>query len=96
MIQSLSTFLVLFKNSLWLHGEKPALKKMDALRQLKGIFDFNLVCFEAIDGVKRGAKTKGFDSDKIFGAYLGALESLTERLNRPKPRKGRKTAVKKK
>jgi hypothetical protein len=96
MVQSLSTFLVLLKNSLWLFGEKPALKKLDALRQLKKHADFDLGPFEAIDLVKRGDKTKGQDADKMFGAYLEALESLTERLNRPVPKKSRKPAKKKK
>ena len=96
MVQSLSTFLVLFKNSLWLFAEKPALKKLDALRQLKNHLEFDVASFEAIDLVKRGAKTKGQDADKMFGAYLEALESLTERLNRPVPKKSRKPAKKKK
>jgi hypothetical protein len=96
MVQSLSTFLVLLKNSLWLFGEKPALKKLDALRQLKNRLDFDLGPFETIDLVKRGAKTRGQDADKVFSAYLGALESLTERLNQPMPKKSRKTTKKKK
>jgi hypothetical protein len=96
MEQSLSTFLVLLKNSLRFFGEKPALKKLDALRQLKAHVDFDLGPFEAIDAVKRGAGTKGLEADKIFGAYLGALELLTEKLNRPAPKKkGRKAAKRK-
>ena len=36
MVESLSTFLVLFKNSLWIFNEKPPLKKMEALMKLRG------------------------------------------------------------
>lgn len=80
MVGSLSTFLVLLKNSLWLYGQKPALKKLDALRQLAGHHEFDGAPFEEIDQVKRGASTKGRDAEKVFGAYLGALESLAGRL----------------
>ncbi len=96
MVQSLSTFLVLLKNSLWLYGEKPALKKLDALRQLKGHLDFDEGPFVEIDSVKRGAKPKGRDANQVFGAYLEALQSLTERLDKPKAKKGRKAKSRKK
>ena len=41
-------------------------------------------------------RVKGQDADKVFGAYLGTLESLTERLNQPSHKKSRKPAKKKK
>lgn len=81
MVTSLSTFLILFKNSLWLYDEKPPLKKIDALRKLRERFDFETEAFETIDRVKRGAPIKGLDAVKIFDEYLDAIESLVDRIN---------------
>ncbi len=81
MVTSLSTFLVLFKNSLWLYNENPPLKKIDALRKLRERFDFEMEAFETIDRVKRGESYKGLDAVKIFDEYLDAIESLIDRIN---------------
>ena len=35
MVESLATFLVLFKNCIWLTGKKPPLKKMEALLTIR-------------------------------------------------------------
>jgi hypothetical protein len=81
MIESISTFLVLFKNALWFYDEKPPLKKMDALRKLRERFDFETEAFERIDAVKRGAKPKGSDAVVIFEEYLDAIETVIDRIN---------------
>jgi hypothetical protein len=81
MVESISTFLVLFKNSLWIFNEKPPLKKMEALMKLRERFDFETEAFEKIDRVKRGGKTKGMDAIQVFEEYLDAIEALIERIN---------------
>ncbi len=81
MVESLSTFLVLFKNSLWIFNEKPPLKKMEALMKLRERFDFETEAFEKVDRVKRGGKTKGMDAIQVFEEYLDAIEALIERIN---------------
>jgi hypothetical protein len=81
MVESISTFLVLFKNSLWIFNEKPPLKKMEALMKLRERFDFETEAFEKVDRVKRGGKTKGMDAIQVFEEYLDAIEALIERIN---------------
>jgi predicted nucleotidyltransferase len=82
MVESLATFLVLFKNCIWLTGKKPPLKKMEALRLLGKRFKVNVEAFETVDRVKRGENLKNLDPLKIFEGYLDAIETLMEQIGR--------------
>ena len=81
MVESLSTFLVLFKAGLWLYKEKPPLKKMDALRKLQERFSFDVEVFQTLDRLKRGETIKGLDALETFGKYLNAIELITDKIN---------------
>ncbi|HEY5037681.1 MAG TPA: hypothetical protein VIJ93_01260, partial [bacterium] len=81
MIQSLSTFQVLFKNVLWLFNEKPPLKKMEALKKLQEHIPFDLEIFQILERLKRGEKIKSLNILQTFERYLEALESLIEKVN---------------
>jgi hypothetical protein len=81
MVQSLSTFLVLFKNALRLYGEKPALKKLEALAQLEKHLPLDAEVFRIIEGLKEGKKS---DLDRIvlFERYLKAVEKVVDGVDR--------------
>ncbi len=81
MVESLSTFLVLFKSALWLYGVTPPVKKMDALRKLKDHVSFDLEPFEIVDRLKQGEKIKSLDVLGTFEKYLGAIESIIDNVN---------------
>ena len=81
MVDSFSTFLVLFKSVLWYYGEKPPLKKMEALRKLKVHIDFDPETFEIVDRLKRGEKLKGLDVLGTFEKYLGNIETIVNNVN---------------
>jgi hypothetical protein len=82
MVDSLSSFLVLFKNILWFYGVKPAPRKMDALHQLKTNMDFDLEPFEAADKLKRGIKTADLDVILTFQKYLGAVQAIVDNVDK--------------
>lgn len=81
MIDSFSTFLVLFKSVLWYYGDKPPAKKMEALRKLKTHIAFDLEVFEIVDRLKRGEKMKGLDVLGTFEKYLGNIETIVNNVN---------------
>ena len=82
MVESLSTFLVLFKSALWLYGANPPVKKMEALQQLKTHIPLDLEPFETVDRLKRGEKVKDLDVLGTFEKYLGAIESIVDNVNK--------------
>ena len=82
MVESLSTFLVLFKSALWLYGVQPPLKKMEALRELKKHVSFDLEVFEIVDRLKRGEKIKNLDVLGSFERYFNSIEAIVDNVNR--------------
>jgi predicted nucleotidyltransferase len=82
MIDSLSSFLVLFKNTLWLYDVKPAPQKMEALRQLKSNVAFDMEPFETVDQLKRGIKTEKIDILFTFRKYLSAIQSIVNNVDK--------------
>ena len=81
MVESISTFLILFKSALWLYGVTPPAKKMEALRKLKDHIPFDLEPFEIVDRLKHGEKIKNLDVLGTFEKYLGAIESIIDNVN---------------
>ncbi|HUO57714.1 MAG TPA: nucleotidyltransferase domain-containing protein [bacterium] len=81
MIDSFSTFLVLFKAALWLYGVTPPVKKMDALRKLREKVTFDIDVFETVDRLKRGEKMKDLDVLGTFEKYLGNIETIVDNVN---------------
>lgn len=82
MVESLSTFLVLFKSVLWLYKIKPPAKKLDALRKLKDRISFDMEVFEIVDRLKRGEKIRDLDVFVIFEKYLGSIEMIIDNVSR--------------
>ncbi len=81
MVDSLATFLVLFKSALWLLGETPPVKKMEALQNLKKRVAFDTEVFEVVDRLKRGEKIKNLDVLGTFDKYLNAIETIVDNIN---------------
>ena len=81
MVESLSTFLILFKSALWLYGVTPPVRKMEALRKLKDHVAFDLEPFEIVDRLKQGEKMKNLDVLGTFEKYLGAIEYIIDNVN---------------
>jgi hypothetical protein len=81
MVDSFSTFLVLFKSALWLLGETPPVIKMEALKKLKERVQFDLEAFEVVDRLKRGEKMKNLDVLGTFDKYLTAIETIIDNVN---------------
>lgn len=82
MVDSLATFLVLFKSALWLYGVTPPVRKMEALLKLKDHIPFDPWPFEVVDRLKQGEKVKGLDLLETFEKYLGAIESIVDNVNK--------------
>jgi hypothetical protein len=78
MVDSLSTFLVLFKSILWLYRIKPPAQKMEALRKLKAKITFDADVFETLDRLKRGERIRDLDVFVVFEKYLGAIETIID------------------
>jgi hypothetical protein len=82
MVDSLATFLVLFKSALWLYGVTPPARKMEALQKLKDHVPFDHWPFEVADRLKQGEKIKGLDVMEAFEKYLAAIESIVDHVNK--------------
>jgi hypothetical protein len=82
MTNSLSSFLVLFKNTLWLYGVKPARPKMEALQQLNANMAFDLEPFVAVDKLKRGQKIANSEVIPMFQKYLGAIQAIVDNVDK--------------
>jgi predicted nucleotidyltransferase len=82
MIDSLSSFLVLFKNTLWLYGVKPEPQKLQALHQLKSYAAFDIEPFETVAQLKRGVKIDKLDILFTFRKYLSAIQSIVNNVEK--------------
>ena len=80
MTESLSTFLVLLKNALWLYGEKPPLKKMEAVKKLGERFGLKTTVFETVELLKKGERIPHLALDPVFEDYLKSLEDFTDKV----------------
>ncbi len=81
MVDSLSSFLVLFKGVLSVYGEKPPLKKMEALRRLAKRIKFDPKPFETLHRLKQGERIGDLDITATFEKYVEAIETVVEKLS---------------
>jgi hypothetical protein len=82
MIDSLSSFLVLFKNTLWLYDVKPEPQKLQALHQLKSYAAFDIEPFETVAQLKREVKIDKLDIIFTFRKYLSAIQSIVNNIEK--------------
>ncbi len=79
MVQSLSTFLVLFRASLRLFEENVPQKKMEALEKLATHLDFEVSVFNTVQRLKDGTiKQKEVEMVELFGRYLKTIECVID------------------
>jgi hypothetical protein len=81
MLKSVSTFLVLLRSAVRLMGEKPPLKKVDALAILKGRVDFDDEVLRLLDD----ARHQGGDPREVvvhLERYLAVLDKLVGWIDR--------------
>ena len=72
-----STFLVLFRAALRLHGETPPARKMEALKRLREHVEFEYEVFAAVADMKDGGKSAD-DPLRLFERYLKATEKIVD------------------
>lgn len=79
MIQSLSTFLVLFRASLRLFEEQVPQKKFQALEKLATHLEFDLSVFKTVQSLKEGSqKAKDVAVEELFNNYLKTIECVID------------------
>jgi hypothetical protein len=79
MIDSLSTFLVLFRAALRLYQAEVPQHKLEALQALGKHITFDADVFETIYRLKaEGGKGKDGDTEALFERYLVAVEAVTD------------------
>ena len=79
MIQSLSTFLVLFRASLRLFEEQVPQKKFDALGKLATHLEFDGAVFQTVQSLKDGTrKAKDVAVGELFNNYLKTIECVID------------------
>jgi hypothetical protein len=79
MIQSLSTFLVLFRAALRLFRDAVPARKLDALAALKDHVDFDDEVFTIVHALKEGTtRAKEIDAPALFERYLQTIEAVVD------------------
>ncbi|HET9870570.1 MAG TPA: hypothetical protein VFR02_08760 [bacterium] len=78
---SLSSFLVLLKNALWLYGEKPPVKKLEAVKRLGERLGLPTTVFGTVELLKRGERIPKLSLETLFGEYLRVLESFQDKIH---------------
>ena len=82
MVQSLSTFLVLFRAALRLFQQEVPALKLEAARALSEHINFDVQLFESIEEIKEGRRSPGQgDVDSLFERYLETIESVTDAID---------------
>ena len=81
LINSISTFLVLFRNVLRLNGQVPPLKKLDALNVLSRQVKINTEPFITVSKIKEGdkaAQKPPEGMEVLFSSYLNEIEKVID------------------
>ncbi|QBG48542.1 nucleotidyltransferase domain-containing protein [Verrucomicrobia bacterium S94] len=79
MVESLSTFLVLFRAALRLFEDEIPQKKFEALEKLGEHLSFDPSVFLTVQHLKDGTKkTKSVDVEKLFSTYLSTIECVID------------------
>ena len=93
MLNSLSTFITLFRHGLIALGDTPPKAKREAVQALAARIPFDASAFlQLLDIREHKAETKQFDVTDIFARYLAAVQQVTaavdKMLDSPGPRGG--------
>ncbi len=79
MVESLSTFLVLFRASLRLFEKEIPQKKAEALEKLGAYLSFDPAVFQTVQQLKDGSKKPAAcDVEDLFNTYLSTIECVID------------------
>jgi len=79
MINSLSSFLVLFRAALRLFREQVPPTKLEAVTLLSSYISFDPGVFETVEGLKAGTKKlREVHTEELFGRYLQTIEAIVQ------------------
>ena len=79
MVDSLSSFLVLFRAALRLYEQEVPPRKLDALARLRTHIQFDDGIFRRIEDLKEGSgSSRGVDATRMFETYLQTVESVVD------------------
>jgi predicted nucleotidyltransferase len=83
MTGSLSTFCVLLRHSLKLHGVEASLEKRAVVEQAAGRFTFEPVAFRTLLDLREGKiKARDIQPGKLFESYLKEIQVIIEAVDR--------------
>jgi len=83
LINSLSTFLVLFRAALRLFQDNIPAKKMEALKALSIHIQCDPVVFETVQSIKEGReKIRGHDIIDLYDRYLRGVENVVDAVDK--------------
>ncbi len=83
MLESVSTFCVLFRHALVLHGEPAPLRKREAIESASRRFGFNPLPFEKLLDVREERiKPREAGAAELFGPYLEGISAVIDAVDR--------------
>lgn len=83
LLDSVSTFCVLFRHALVLHGEDPPSRKRDVVARAQQRFGFDPAPFEKLLDIREErVKPRDVDPAALFPAYLNAISMVIEAVDR--------------
>ena len=79
LADSLSTFCVLFRHALMLHGQEARMKKREVIEQARDVFKIDASPFERLlDLREEKIKAKDVDAGAILGSYLKEISVVID------------------
>jgi hypothetical protein len=83
LADSISTFCVLFRHALALHGVEPPVKKRDVVHAVASMFSVDSLAFERLLDIREErVKAREVDPVSVLDAYLRGIETVTDAVDR--------------
>ena len=79
LADSISTFCVLFRHALMLHGQEARMKKRDVIEQTRQVFGIDATPFEKLlDLREEKIKPRDLDAAALLGPYLKEISVVID------------------
>lgn len=83
LADSLSTFCVLFRHALMLHGQEARMRKRDVIAQASQVFHFDALPFEKLlDLRQEKIKPRDLDAAALLGPYMNEISVVIDAVDR--------------
>lgn len=83
LLQSVSTFCVLMRHALRLHGIQPGYLKREVVEAAENAFQLNLDSFKTLLDLREGIKkSKEVDPRQLFSDYIAAISAIAQAVDR--------------